>query len=290
MWREIDIKAMQSFEFLSPSLDFGCGDGIFSFIRAGGEFDERFDAFRTIVGLDKYFNNVDVFDAYDESSSALVTKPPEYHIDCGFDHKENLLKKAGKLGFYRDLQKGDANQRLPFADKSFRSVFSNIVYWLDDPQAVLTEIARILKPGGRACFMLPNESLPTFSFYKALFLDTKDPKWSFLEKLDRGRFSDNIRQSRSASQWEAVFDLAKLSVVEHKTHLSKSSIQIWDIGLRPLFPVLLKMTEAMDTEKSAEIKKEWVETIRQFLQPIILMDGQLNKNIEPAFHCYIVEK
>jgi hypothetical protein len=45
MWREVDIRAMASFEFRSPSLDLGCGDGLFSFIRAGGHFGVGFDAF-----------------------------------------------------------------------------------------------------------------------------------------------------------------------------------------------------------------------------------------------------
>ena len=52
MWREIDICAMRSFEFSSPSLDLGCGDGLFSFIRAGVCFDLSFDAFSAIGSLD----------------------------------------------------------------------------------------------------------------------------------------------------------------------------------------------------------------------------------------------
>ena len=52
MWREIDIRAMRSFKFSSPSFDLGCGDGLFSFIRAGGCFDWSFDAFPDIGSLD----------------------------------------------------------------------------------------------------------------------------------------------------------------------------------------------------------------------------------------------
>ena len=45
LWRSIDIETMKDFEFFAPSLDLGCGDSIFSFIRAGGRFDITFDAF-----------------------------------------------------------------------------------------------------------------------------------------------------------------------------------------------------------------------------------------------------
>lgn len=164
LWREIDIRTMSAFEMRSPSLDLGCGDGTFSFIRAGGEFDRNFDAFRSVSQLDQFFQNVDVFDSYDENLSAAVTKPPSYLIDVGFDHKINLLKKAGQLGLYRALKQGDANQTLPFPDASFNSVFSNIVYWLDSPQDVILEISRILKPGGRACLMLLTLHFPSLAF------------------------------------------------------------------------------------------------------------------------------
>lgn len=290
LWREIDIRAMQAFEYRSPSLDLGCGDGIFSFIRAGGGFDDSFDAFRVMAGLDRFFDKADVFDAFDESLEPLTTRPPGYKIDYGFDHKENLLRKAGRLGLYGDLKCGDANQKLPFPDKSFNSIFSNIVYWLDNPRAAIGEIARILSTGGRACLMLPNQTLPEFSFYNQWHVKTKNPDWAFLEKLDRGRFADNIRQARADKDWEAMFHNAGLGVVRHSLHLSKTVIQIWDIGLRPLFPMLHRMVGAIDPEKLPAIKREWVATMRQFLYPIVQMDDRLNQGVEPAFHCYIVEK
>lgn len=290
LWRELDIRAMQSFVFRSPSLDLGCGDGIFSFIRAGGGFGRDFDAFRSMAGLDKFFENVDVFDAYDEKMHPSLSHAPAYQIDWAFDHKENLLKKAGLLGLHKNMRVGDANQPLPFPDESFYSLFSNIVYWLDDPAAVIAEIARVLRPGGQACLMLPNRTMPEFSFYNQLYVKTGNPDWAFLEKLDRGRFGDNIRQARSAETWEAMFVSAGLRVKLHKAHLSKTVIQMWDIGLRPLFPVLRKMADALTPEQLPGIKQEWIAILKQFLEPLVQMDDRLGQGEEPAFHCYILEK
>ncbi len=290
MWRELDIRAMASFEFRSPSLDLGCGDGLFSFIRAGGRLDEKFDAFRSIGDLDKFFENADVFDAFDKSTAPVVMHEPGYKIDCGFDHKDNLLSKANQLGLYRNLKTGDANLPLPFPDQSFSSVFSNIVYWLDMPERAIAEIARVLRPGGQACLMLPNHTLPEFSFYNQLFAKTGDKDWAFLEKLDRGRFADNIRQARVGQAWEAMFETAGLRVVTHVSHLSKVAVQIWDVGLRPLFPVLCKLVNAADPSKLTEIKREWIATLKQFLEPIVQMDRKLELDAEPAFHCYVLEK
>jgi SAM-dependent methyltransferase len=290
MWRAIDINAMKSFNFSSPSLDLGCGDGVFSFIRAGGEFSKTFDAFQTVGSLDKFFENEDIFDASDDSQSPDIVRAPKYKIDVGFDHKKNLLSKASKLSLYKELKEGDANNRLPFDDLSFNSIFSNIVYWLNDPQFVFSEIYRILKPGGQVCLMLPNQTFPEFSFYNQLYVKTKNKEWKFLEKLDRGRFEDNFRQAKSGKEWDRLIIESGLSIREHAYHLSKPVIQIWDIGLRPLFPVLLKMVKSMDEKDLINVKKEWIETLDQFLKPLVNMDALINQNEEPAFHCYILER
>jgi len=290
LWREIDIRTMSAFEMRSPSLDLGCGDGGYSFIRAGGEFDMSFDAFRSVTQLDQFFQNVDIFDSFDESLSTAVTKPPKYQIDVGFDHKINLLKKAGQIGLYRSLKQGDANQSLPFPDASFNSIFSNIVYWLDSPEFVISEIYRIMKPGAVACLMLPNRTLPQFSFYNQLYVKGGDSHWKFLEMLDRGRFADNIRQAKSLAEWKAMFKQAGLEIKRHHTHLSKLTIQTWDIGLRPLFPVLLEMANELSPEKLVSIKEKWIQTMSAFIEPLIKIDKEISGDEEPAFHCFELRK
>jgi SAM-dependent methyltransferase len=287
LWRHLDIHAMDGFAYESPSMDFGAGDGVFSFIRAGGAFDTSFDVFQVTANLDKFYDGADVYDAYAEGVSPLITKRPAYQIDVAFDHKDSLLKKAATLGLYRDFRIGDGNHRLPFAAATFASIFSNIVYWLDDPQSVLRELARVLKPGGQICLMLPDRSLPEFSFYNSLYVKTGDKKWAFLEQLDRGRFADNIRQSKPAEEWERLFENAGLKVEKHARHLSKPVIQLWDIGLRPMFPVLMKMVAGLRKEAVPEIKGQWVAICKKFLEPLVAIDRVHSAH---AFHCYVLGK
>ena len=112
LWRTIDVEAMKDFQFASPSLDLGCGDGNFSFLRAGGTFVDSFDAFKQIGNLEHFFDNADVYDYYQEPENekdGYTCQPPSYLIDVGLDHKANLLRKAKKLNFYRDLVEADAN-------------------------------------------------------------------------------------------------------------------------------------------------------------------------------------
>lgn len=290
LWREIDIRTMESFEFKEQSLDFGCGDGIFSFIRAGGGFEQHFDAYQSVSNLDKFFENVDVHDSSEHFIAPVVTKKPKYKISVGFDQKENLLKKASGLSLYEKVVCGDGNKELPFEDNKFNTIFSNIVYWLDQPESVIKELARILAPGGKICLMLPNETLPSFSFYGSLYSKQKNPDWAFLDKLDRGRFSSNIKHARSGADWEAMFDKAGLTVQAHHKHLSEMTIKIWDIGLRPLFPVLLKMKNLINENDLIGIKKEWNETLKQFVQPLSELDSLDSAKESCGFHCYILEK
>jgi SAM-dependent methyltransferase len=290
LWRCIDIEAMKHFNFLSPSLDFGCGDGTFSFIRAGGSLDITFDAFQSISNLDQYFNNVDIFDSYDATARPVVKRRPNYLIDCAFDHKVNLLRKAKLLGLYKNFLVGDGNEGLPIKDNTFNSIFSNMIYWLNSPSDAFREMARILKPGGRLCTMLPNSSFPEFSYYYNLCIKQKNPSFQFLDKLDRGRLSEIIRHSKSSQEWLKIIADAGFKVISHDRHLSKTVVQIWDIGLRPLFPILYKMASSLEHSKLIEMKKEWIEILKMFLEPIIKLDPELNQGQEPAFHIFILEK
>ncbi|WP_413467138.1 methyltransferase domain-containing protein [Mycolicibacterium sp. 120270] len=78
-------------------------------------------------------------------------------LALGVDISEPMLARAVKaeagpnVGFLR----ADA-QRLPFRDETFDAVTSLAVLQLiPDPQAALSEIARVLKPGGRVAIMVP---------------------------------------------------------------------------------------------------------------------------------------
>ena len=244
LWRTLDVEAMKNFNFVAPSLDLGCGDGTFSFIRGGGSYKDNFDVYFDVGHLDEYWNNKDVYDSYNGQTEKreVVEKKADYILDMGLDHKDNLMKKAENLGLYRQFIKADANKRLPFEDESFQSVFSNIVYWLDRPENTFKEIYRILKKDGICCVMLPNTAFLEASFYYSLYEKGGRKEFEFLKMLDRGRMSDNVKMVNSYEGWKNIIENVGFKIEDCIPHLSKSLIQIWDIGLRPIFPLLKKMT------------------------------------------------
>lgn len=293
LWRAIDIETMKDFKVKGNSLDLGCGDGVLSFIRGGGEFDLSFDDYQSIGNLDKFYDNADIHDTFVDGYKPSISKKPSYKFSVALDHKENLLKKSKELDFYHDFITHDANQPFPFESNTFDSIFSNIVYWLDDPQKSMNEISRVLNKGGNVALMLPNSTMPEFSFYNQLHVKNNNEDFEFLKYMDRGRYNSNIKLAKSFDEWKQIIDNSGLKIVEHKTHLSKTVVQIWDIGLRPLFPVLLKLVQAVENkEELLNIKKEWIEIFIKFLEPIfeLEMKNKLNQSEEKAFHYFVLEK
>jgi ubiquinone/menaquinone biosynthesis C-methylase UbiE len=58
-----------------------------------------------------------------------------------------MVRAARERGVVADL--GDA-QQLPYADQTFDAVFSNAaLHWVRDQDAMIAQIDRVLKPGGR---------------------------------------------------------------------------------------------------------------------------------------------
>lgn len=290
LWRTCDVEAMRNFIFKSPSLDLGCGDGTFSFLRAKGEFDDTYDVFMDVDNLKDFFANVDVYDSFQNVEKVSIKKQAEYKIDIGLDHKSNLLEKARKKDLYQALVVADANKGLPFEDESFESIFSNIVYWLNNPIKIFTEIHRVLRKDGICCIMLPGYNYLEASFYYTHYIKKGQPEeCKFLELIDRGRISENLKIVKTYDEWKDIIERAGLEIIECVPHLSKSLIQMWDIGLRPIFPLLKKMTMHLDKKVSMEIKKEWVELFQKIGEPII-DNEQLKRRDEFCFYCLILSK
>lgn len=290
LWRTLDVESMKNFQFASPSLDLGCGDGVFSFLRGGGQLNESFDVFMDVDNLNSFYQNVDVYDSYKDTSEVEIIKSPDYTIDTALDHKRNLMNKAAKLQLHHKFVEADANKRLPFEDESFQTIFSNIIYWLDNPDQIFKELYRILRKDGRLCVMLPNTSYLESSFYYSVYVKGHREEFKFLELIDRGRMKDNLKITKSYADWKQIIENSGFVIEECVPHLSKTLIQIWDIGLRPIFPMLKKMVQQIDKDSLVEIKREWVDLFQTIGMPIIENDKLLTQGKEFCFFCFILKK
>lgn len=266
LWDAIASAVVSQFSLRVPSLDLGAGNGVFSFITAGGAFSPDYDWYRN--ANPQCGASGDLYDAFVTGPTPQwIQRRPAYQIDCALDAKPNLLRQADALGFYHTTVVGDANRRLPFDDETFATVFSNILSWLDSPEGSLREVWRILHPNGHALLCLPDR---TFLEWCASYR-WKEERSELLRLLNGAR-RESIRWTVSSKELATLTKRAGFKVVSERRYLSPVTLNVWDIGLRPLSPVLIRLVQRLDEADRLTVKQEWMGILRPFLRELYALD------------------
>lgn len=283
LWDAIASRVVSQVQIVSPSLDLGSGNGIFSFITAGGVFSEHYDWYRNAGPLG-FWENHDIYDTFHfPVEKGYIARNPDYAIDVALDGKMNLLRQAAGLDFYGLTVGADANLQLPFADNSFETVFSNILYWLNSPDSSLAEVRRVLRPGGRALLCLQDHKFRQY----CVSYQWSESGSEVLRLLNRGR-SESSKWTISHAELETLARRQGFKETLHSYYLSPLTLRIWDIGLRPLSAVLIRMIGLLDEKDRLSIKAEWIDTVRPFLKELYDLDRQSGQ--QGGYHFICLEK
>jgi SAM-dependent methyltransferase len=285
LWMTLRSLTWSRCPLTHPSVDISCGDGVFTFLHRGGVFDPAFDVFTSVANLDRAGAvHADMFDCVTDEYQPAILSPPVDRIDVGADVKENMLARAQRLDFYRQLVKHDNNQPLPFEDGTFRTVYCNAAYWIAEIDRFLTELCRITSGDGRIILQVKLDSMLRYTLAECLpILGAR-----FLDIIDGGR-SASWPTLASRSTWESRFAAAGLSVQEATPFISPTHAHIWNVGLRPIAPLLIKMTGALTPNTRASIKREWVDLFCELLGPLCVPDLNLGGAYdEPAEIQYVL--
>lgn len=267
LWDAVASRAISQLKFEPPSLDLGAGNGIFSFITAGGAFTRDYDWYRNI-NLKGFWENEDVYNHFSMAPRPeWFAQRPRHRITWALDAKQTLLRQAQGLDFYNNLVVSDANRRWPFQDESLQTVFSNILYWLRSTEASLKEIRRVLRPGGKAFLCLPD---PSFKKWCVSY-DWRTRNSESLRLLNRGR-AESMLWTITWAELKGLAGKYGFKVESHATYLSPITLRTWDVGLRPLFPALYRMVKKMSEADRLEVKEEWIQTTRPFLRELYDLD------------------
>ena len=138
LWRcrDIEVISGSGFRMEGNCLDFGGGDGTFSFLMSGGRINPSYDSYTFVDESSGFNHGKDIYDVKSSFIHDFVSVSTEIDATIiNFDHKLNLIEKSKNLSFYSGYKIGDGNSTLDFEDDHFDSIFSNIIYWLDDPVA-----------------------------------------------------------------------------------------------------------------------------------------------------------
>jgi SAM-dependent methyltransferase len=263
-WMTLRSETLAQCRLAHPSIDLGCGDGVFAFLHCGGVFDPDFDVFKAVGDLDRVRDeHLDMFDHVTESYEPQIVSPAEDRIDVGADLKAAMLAKAERLNIYDRLVEHDNNRPLPFGDDSFETVYCNAAYWVANIDTFLSEIARITRPGGRIILQVKLDSMRRYTLdaHRSVLGDR------FLDIIGRGRL-DTWPSLADRAPWEARFAAAGLSIQSAMPFVTGTHAHVWDIGLRPVAPMLVKMANALEPRTRASIKRDWVDLFCDLLEPL----------------------
>ncbi len=283
-WMALRSDVLSRCRMNHRSIDLCCGDGLFSFLHGGGILDPAHDVFHSVGDIDRVqTDNADMFDHASNIAQPPIQRPATDTFDIGTDLKPALLAKARCLDCYGDLIEHDSNQPLPVEDGAFQTVYCNAAYWVTNIHGFLQELSRITATTGRVILHVKLDAMRRYTLqaHRDLLGDR------FLQIIDRGR-SKTWPSLTNRSTWENRFKTAGLKVEEATPFITKTHAHIWDIGLRPIAPLLVKMTRALTPKTRADIKREWVELFHEILTPICDSSFELTRPDEPAEIQYVL--
>lgn len=185
--RAVECRLMGTVALEAPILDIGCGDGHFASI------------------------------AY------------EAPLDIGIDVRHDELLEARRRGpsVYLAVVGASATV-LPFPDEAFSSVVSNCaIEHIVDNDAVLSEISRVLRPGGTFATTLPSEHFASMLLGSTLLrrLRLHRAAAAYGNFFNRISYHHHIHDP---AEWRRRFEAVGLTVVESSYYFSARSHRVFD--------------------------------------------------------------
>ena len=220
VWDAAVAVVLRRLRWDEPSLDVGCGDGLFMLLAAGGRLRLEADRYTELTRTR-------------QDGTLISAQPPPRRGTVGLDDQARLLERARQTGAYRGLVCGDG-QTLPFPNRTFATVFSNALHWLPDWATGLREMRRVVREDGQVVLVVPHARIAGFLHRT---LRARGFAW-----IDRGRFARVTRVTGDRETWRLRLAEAGLRLTASVPVLDRTTIAQWDWSTRPLLPLLLGLT------------------------------------------------
>lgn len=162
----------------------------------------------------------------------------EERVDVGLDPDPARVAEAARSGAYR-LCLVSSGTRLPFGDSSFASVMSNCVLeHIPDVEAVLSEVARVLRPGGRFVFSVPSPRFTSYLLGSSLLArlgrpDLGEAYGRWFNRLSRHYYCDG------PSTWRERLARVGMVIDHHSYYLGPDAHRFFDASHYYGAPTLL---------------------------------------------------
>jgi len=160
----------------------------------------------------------------------------------GCDIAPNELPAAHRSGVYRHGVQFANGHHLPYRDDAFGTVYSNsVIEHIPNPQNVLSELARVLRPGGLLVLTVPSDH------FRALLdgvrtAPTKEAAERYARSVDELLAHYHYY---TADEWRVLLATVQIKLTEVRYYVSPETERLWDrlnrqygIGKRSLFGLL----------------------------------------------------
>lgn len=200
----------------------------------------------------------------------------ERPLEVGLDPWEGPIREAAKRGGYRSLVLADGGY-MPVPDGHFASAVSNsVLEHIPHVEAVLTETARVLKPGAPFLFCVPNER-----FLESLSISNALDK-AGLRSLGNAyrRFFDRISRLQHCDPpevWEAKLAVAGFEVETWWHYLPPKAMHIVEWGHYFGLPSLLLH---WTTGRWVLVPRRWnLALTRRIVEPYYVNDPRSEQGV-----------
>ena len=150
-------------------------------------------------------------------------------LSVGLDPWPEPMKEARTRAAYRLLVLGEG-ARIPFADGSFASVTStSVLEHIPDILPVLTEVRRILRPGGKFVFCVPNHRFPEKLWGRMVLNKIGMRGWGenyarFFNRIARHAHTD------SPAAWQDRLEVVGFELVETWDYFPPQALYVLEWG------------------------------------------------------------
>ncbi len=152
----------------------------------------------------------------------------EKPIEIGFDISEEEIAAARQFRVYKHLVAGDAHC-LPFSSNSIATVFSNsVLEHIPNLGPVLSEVHRVLRPGGLLVLTAPTPDFSNLLFFSSLFhgLGLRKAAVYYSREVNKVCRHYNLYD---LAAWQESLHRAGLTVEEHRTFNPAPVMMVHDL-------------------------------------------------------------
>ncbi len=203
----------------------------------------------------------------------------------GTDIDPNETAMAARAQIYRELVTA-AGDRIGLPDHSFDFVFSNsVLEHIEDIDATLREVARLLCPGGRFIFTVPGPD-----FHLCLRGPALGGREAYLRAVDAR--CAHLRYW-SAGQWAEHLHGAGLTVAHQHAYLTRAQTQRWETIARytsgVLYSLVRQRKQPIAIQRDLRIRSTHFRLPKALASAIASVIGAGARNQAPPRGCLLIE-